>query len=157
MERARRERVGKGVRGVVQFRVGITLDFRGDVATSAALSLPPPFCLFLLLPSCLAFCRFYVRGLYPYPSSPDTEKEQQPPGLSARDRSFRAPYLLYIVPTTNTTHSHTHRYIDTLAYECFSRLATRSSHGKTLCTGHYITVNISEVSPPPPESRVTPG
>ena len=38
MERERRE-VGKGVRGVVQFRVGITLDFRGDVATSAALSL----------------------------------------------------------------------------------------------------------------------
>lgn len=44
--RARRERggVGKGARGVVQFRVGITLDFRGDVATSPALSLPPsPF------------------------------------------------------------------------------------------------------------------
>lgn len=41
--RARRERggVGKGARGVVQFRVGITLDFRGDVATSPALSLPP--------------------------------------------------------------------------------------------------------------------
>lgn len=44
--RARRERggVGKGARGVVQFRVGITLDFRGDVATSPALSpsSPPP-------------------------------------------------------------------------------------------------------------------
>lgn len=44
--RARRERggVGKGARGVVQFRVGITLDFRGDVATSPALSpsTPPP-------------------------------------------------------------------------------------------------------------------
>ena len=111
--------------------------------------------------SFLRVLRFAVSmcGAYtPLPSSPDTEKEQQPPGLSARDRSFRAPYLLYIVSTTNTTHSHTtHRYIDTLAYECFSRLATRSSHGKTLCTGHYITVNISEVSPPSPESRVTPG
>lgn len=42
--RARRERggVGKGARGVVQFRVGITLDFRGDVATSPALSFPSP-------------------------------------------------------------------------------------------------------------------
>lgn len=47
---ARKREVGKGVRGVVQFRVGITLDFRGDVATSAALSLQ----LFLLL---LRLCR----------------------------------------------------------------------------------------------------
>lgn len=157
MERARRERVGKGVRGVVQFRVGITLDFRGDVAR---LPFPSPhrsassFSFLRVLRFAVSMCGAYT----PLPSSPDTEKEQQPPGLSARDRSFRAPYLLYIVSTTNTTHSHTtHRYIDTLAYECFSRLATRSSHGKTLCTGHYITVNISEVSPPPPESRVRPG
>lgn len=66
MVRERRE-VGKGVRGVVQFRVGITLDFRGDVATSAALSLQLLLCLFLLAspPPCLVFCRFYVRGLHP--------------------------------------------------------------------------------------------
>lgn len=50
MERGRQREVGKGVRGVVQFRVGITLDFRGDVATSAAL-FPPPTVLFLLPPS----------------------------------------------------------------------------------------------------------
>lgn len=70
MKRERRE-VGKGVRGVVQFRVGITLDFRGDVATSAALfplttaaPLPSTFST-VVVPLCLVFCRFYVPGSHP--------------------------------------------------------------------------------------------
>ena len=98
MERERRE-VGKGVRGVVQFRVGITLDFRGDVATSAALSLlcycSASSSWLLLRRGVLCFavsmCGAYTRTqLHHLPARPDAEKEQ-PPGLSGRDRSFRAP------------------------------------------------------------------
>ena len=42
-------------RGVVQFRVGITLDFRGDVATS------PPY--YLAIP-CLVFCPFLPQSTF---------------------------------------------------------------------------------------------
>lgn len=109
MERERRE-VGKGVRGVVQFRVGITLDFRGDVATSAALSLQC-YCSassswLLLRHGVLCFavsmCGAYTRTRPTPPTRPDTEKEQ-PPGLSGRDRSFRAPCLRISFQATNTT------------------------------------------------------
>lgn len=109
--RARRERggVGKGARGVVQFRVGITLDFRGDVATSPALSLspplsprryPPPSLLHLRrpptpppppAPPCLVFCHFSARR----PPTPRTTGKEHPPRLSGRDRSFRARYPIY--------------------------------------------------------------
>lgn len=114
--RARRERggVGKGARGVVQFRVGITLDFRGDVATSPALSLPsslpprrypppPPSLLHLRPPTlppppappCLVFCHF-SEG---HPPLVLQGKSTHPDYLGEIDPSARA--TLYTVHGTN--------------------------------------------------------
>lgn len=116
--RARRERggVGKGARGVVQFRVGITLDFRGDVATSPALSLlpspplprrypPPPPSLHHLrrpptprppsAPPCLVFCHF-SEG---HPPLVLQGKSTHPDYLGEIDPSARA--TLYTVHGTN--------------------------------------------------------
>lgn len=115
--RARRERggVGKGARGVVQFRVGITLDFRGDVATSPALSLLPlPLFLSVALPTSSSFSppplaasspaspspppRAAVSCVLPFqrrPPTPRTTGKEHPPRLSGRDRSFRARYPIY--------------------------------------------------------------
>lgn len=112
--RARRERggVGKGARGVVQFRVGITLDFRGDVATSPALSLPHPHPPSTpSLPTSSSFSpppsaasnptspsRTTVSCVLPFqrrPPTPRTTGKEHPPRLSGRDRSFRARYPIY--------------------------------------------------------------
>jgi len=100
--------VGKGARGVVQFRVGITLDFRGDVATSPALLLLyPPRVTTLLLrrylrrpptspstpsppasaPPCLLFCHFSARR----PPTPRTTGKEHPDYLREIDLSARYP------------------------------------------------------------------
>lgn len=115
--RARRERggVGKGARGVVQFRVGITLDFRGDVATSPALSLPPPYPSSPSLPSSSSSSfssppsaasnptspsRISVSCVLPFQRAKATHPsyygERAPTQtISGRDRSFRARYPIY--------------------------------------------------------------
>lgn len=172
--RARRERggVGKGARGVVQFRVGITLDFRGDVATSPALSssTPPPSSaafsgrlqrppqphdplpplLVPSLPPYLVFCHFSAKATHP-----SYYRERAPTQtLSGRDRSFRA--------TLYTVHRREHIASDDIPLLSLSpsalspdvaagrptdrRLARPVSRGSRK-RGHYITLNIA-FSPP---------
>lgn len=102
--RARRERggVGKGARGVVQFRVGITLDFRGDVATSPALALPVAT-LLLLLSSTFG-------GLQPHRPLPHlrvlcfaiSAREGHPP-LVLQGKSTHPDYLGKIDPSAFAT------------------------------------------------------
>jgi len=108
--RARRERgVGKGARGVVQFRVGITLDFRGDVATS--LPSPSPSLLFSTssfsplpsaasnptrsLPHLRVLC-FAISAREGHPPLVLQGKSTHPDYLGdRRDRSFHARYPIY--------------------------------------------------------------
>lgn len=100
--RARRERggVGKGARGVVQFRVGITLDFRGDVATSPALSLPPPLPLLPVATLLLLLLFSTFGGLQPHLSLPHlrvlcfaiSAREGHPP-LVLRGKSTHPDYI----------------------------------------------------------------
>lgn len=108
--------VGKGARGVVQFRVGITLDFRGDVATSPALLLlyppsryhpsPPPLpsaASNLPLNPLASRFRASVSSVLPFQRAKATHPSyygERAPRLSERDRSFRA--LPYIPSTAQT-------------------------------------------------------
>lgn len=152
--RARRERggVGKGARGVVQFRVGITLDFRGDVATSPALSLPPPLSprryppppLSLLhlwrpptlppppAPPCLVFCHF-SEG---HPPLVLQGKSTHPDYLGEIDPSAHA--TLYTVHSTNISR----RMIFLLLLSSTPKRRGRSPTVWLMDDRHYVTPNI---------------
>lgn len=138
----------------MQFRVGITLDFRGDVATSAALSLPrrPASSSRLLLPSCLAFCRFYVPIPTPFLVLIRRKSSSHPDYPSEIDPSARPTYCISFRLRIQRTPTHVHGYIASIRmlFETGKPLVARKNplhrplyHGKHLG--------------PSSQKRVTPG